>query len=310
MPSPAQPDCPWSRRTFLKSAALLPLANLTSATTGAEDPLIIDSHVHVWKSDPRYPWPAETKTPPDRDATAEQLLALMHASGVRWTVLIQVIYYRWDNRYVASVLKQYPQQFRGVARVTPEDPAAPDHLSRLTEEDGFRGVRISPAANASGDWIRGALMDPLWRRCRDTGIPMTVLAPVSRMPDIMRLADRFPDLTVVIDHMADSPLAHPRELEALLALRRFPRLHVKISHSWSLSAQVYPYLDSQEQIRRLYDAFGPRRLMAGTDWPLVEKYCTYADAINLAQSRIGFLSSEDRRWVCGMTAAQVWGFGA
>jgi len=88
----------------------------------------------------------------------------MKSNGVRRTVIIQVIHYRWDNRYVASVLKQYSQYFRGVARVNPEDPAAPDHLSRLTEEDGFHGVRLRPAGDASGDWIRGPLMEALWRR--------------------------------------------------------------------------------------------------------------------------------------------------
>jgi len=103
----------------------------TLALNAAVPAPTIDSHVHVWKKDPRFPWAPETKNPPDRDATAETLLQLMKSNGVDRTVLIQVIYYRWDNRYLASVLKAYPQYFRGVARVNPEDPAAPDRLSRL-----------------------------------------------------------------------------------------------------------------------------------------------------------------------------------
>lgn len=279
-----------------------------AVSNAAPDAPIVDSHVHVWKNDPRYPWAPGTKNPPDKDATAEMLLKLMHASGVQRTVIIQVIFYKWDNRYAADVLKRYPQYFRGVARVNPEDPAAPDHLSRLTEENGFHGVRISPAADASGDWIRGPLMPPLWKRANDLKVPMTVLAPVTRLPDVAKLIEPFPDLTVVIDHMADSPLNQPRQLEKLLALQRFPKVFVKISHSWSLSSEAYPYLDSQGQIKRLYDVFGPRRLMAGTDWPLVEKYCTYAQAIDIARKRIDFLNAEDKRWICGLTAEQVWPF--
>jgi predicted TIM-barrel fold metal-dependent hydrolase len=280
-------------------------ATLSNAAT---DFPIVDSHVHVWKNDPRYPWFPGTKNPPDKDATAEMLLKLMHEAGVQRTVLIQVIFYKWDNRYVADVLKKYPQYFRGVARVNPEDPAAPDHLSQVTEQAGFHGVRISPAADASGDWIRGSLMPPLWKRAEDLKVPMTVLAPVTRLPEVAKLIEQFPDLTVVIDHMADSPLNQPRELEKLLALQRFPKVFVKISHSWSLSSQAYPYLDSQRQIKRLYDVFGPKRLMAGSDWPLVEKYCTYAQAIDIARKRIGFLNAEDQRWICGLTAEQVWPF--
>jgi predicted TIM-barrel fold metal-dependent hydrolase len=137
---------------------------------------------------------------------------------------------------------------------------------------------------------------------------MTVLAPITRMPDVERLVEKFPDLTVVIDHMADSPLQRPAELEKLLALRRHPKVYVKISHSWSLSSQPYPYLDSQEQIKRVYASFGPKRLLAGTDWPLVEKYCTYGQAIDLARRRISFLNAEDKKWICGRTAQQIWPF--
>nr|MDQ2899274.1 amidohydrolase [Acidobacteriota bacterium] len=178
---------------------------------------LIDSHVHVWKRDPQFPWAKETTHPPAEDATAETLLALMKANGVERTVIIQVIHYRYDNSYLASVLKQYPRYFRGVARVNPEDPAAPDQLSALTAQ-GFRGVRISPAAGAGGDWIKGPLMEPLWKRCRDLKVPMTLLAPVTRMPDIQPLIERHPDLTVVIDHMADCPLGRPDELKKLTAL--------------------------------------------------------------------------------------------
>ena len=54
--------------------------------------------------------------PPAEDATSEMLLNLMHQHGVARTVIIQVIHYRWDNSYLADVLKRYPQHFHGVAR--------------------------------------------------------------------------------------------------------------------------------------------------------------------------------------------------
>ena len=53
----------------------------------------------------------------------------MRANGVARTVIIQVIHYKWDNSFLASVLKRYPTLFHGVCRVNPEDPAAPDELS-------------------------------------------------------------------------------------------------------------------------------------------------------------------------------------
>ena len=285
------------------------LAALAAATlSGAERKYrILDPHVHVWKSDPRYPFAKETKRPPEQDATPEMLLSLMRANGVERTVIIQVIHYRWDNRYLAAVLKQYPQYFKGVARVNPESPAAPDDLSRLVGQ-GFRGVRISPAAGASGDWFHGPLMPPLWKRCQSLRVPMTILAPVTRMPDAAALIEKFPDLTVVIDHMADCPLDRPDLLAHLTALKRYPNVFVKISHTWSLSKQPYPYRDSQEQVHKLYDAFGSKRLMWGTDWPLVENFCGYAKALALVRDEMKFLNDEDKSWILSGTIQRVWPF--
>src|SRR5689334_1243613 len=218
---------------------------------------IFDPHVHVWKHDARFPFAAGAKVP-EYDATPEALLDLMKQNKISRTVIIQVIHYRYDNSYLAAVLRQYPQYFLGVCRVDPLDPAAPDHLTHWSQQQGFRGVRLSPAADAAGDWIRGPLMEPLWKRCDSLKVPMTLLAPISRMPDCQKLIDKFPDLTVVIDHMADCPVDHPEELEKLIALVRYPKVFVKISHTWSLSKQSYPWTDSQALVKRLYDKFGPQ----------------------------------------------------
>ena len=288
-----------SRRALLGAAALAPLMR---------DYEIIDPHVHVWKHDPEYPF-APGAHVPDRDATPEMLLDLMKANGVAKTVLIQVIHYKYDNRYVAGVMHRYPKIFRAVCRVDPLDAAAPDHLSELTEQ-GFNGVRLSPAGNASGDWIRGPLMPPLWKRCYDLKVPMTVLAPIGRMPDVGVLLEKLPELTVVIDHMADCPVDQPAELEKLIALRRFPNLFVKISHTWSLSKQPYPWLDAQELVKRLYHSFGPQRLMWATDWPIVENHSTYARALSVVRDDMRFLNADDLRWMLSRTVERVWRFSA
>ena len=289
-----------NRRNFIALTA----ASLAAA---AEIPLIIDSHVHVWKHDPAFPF-AQGAHPPAEDASAEMLLDLMKANGVSHTVIIQVIHYKWDNSYLADVLKRYPGLFRGVCRVNPEDPAAPDELSRLTEQNGFHGVRLSPSGNADGDWIKGPLMPPLWKRCADLKVPMTVLAPVTRMPEIVPLIEKNPGLTVVIDHQADSPLNQPEKLDLLLALERYPNVFVKISHMWSLSKQPYPYPDAQIQVKRLYDKFGAKRLMWGTDWPISLKQLRYAQAVELFRDHLDFLTAPDREWILGKTVQQVWPF--
>lgn len=287
-------------------------ATLLAASAGpahaAPSYRIVDSHVHVWKKDPRFPWAPETRNPPDKDASAEMLLELMKRNNVARTVIIQVIHYRWDNSYLASVLKQYPKLFHGVARVNPEDPAAPDHLSKLVEQQRFRGVRLSPNASAASDWIKGPLMPPLWKRCTDLKVPMTLLMPVTRCPDAALLIERQPDLTVVIDHMADSPIGKPEELEKLIALKRYPKVFVKISHTWSLSKQEYPWRDTHDQVKRLYDAFGPQRIMWGTDWPVSERHARYEQTLAVVRDEMKFFNEDDKSWILSKTVERVWPF--
>ncbi|MCX6625105.1 MAG: amidohydrolase family protein [Acidobacteria bacterium] len=292
------------RRQFLKTSAC---AGAAAAAPGSRF-RVIDPHVHVWKHDPKYPWAKETVKPPPADCTPEMLLALMRENGVSRTVIIQVIHYRYDNSYLADVLQQYPREFAGVARVDPLNPAAPDHLSRLIQEQKFQGVRLSPGAGAVGDWIQGPLMPPLWKRCHELKASMNILTNPGRLPDIAKLADRFPGLTIVIDHMADCALDKPEDLAKLLALARFPNLFVKVSHTWGLSRQPYPYPDSQQQVKKLYDQFGPKRLMWGTDWPLVEGFCGYAKALALVRDHMTFLNDEDKRWMLAKTIERVWRF--
>ena len=269
---------------------------------------IIDPHVHVWKNDPAFPWPAENQNPPAEDRTAEMLLEIMAANGVEKTVLVQVIHYRWDNSYVAHVIKQYPDKFMAVGRVNPEDPANADHLSMWTEEHGLHGVRLSPGADASGDWFKGPLMDPLFARAEALGVPLLLLTRPSRLLDLARLLENYPDLDVCIDHMAD---VHPDDEEGLGILTdmaRFPRVYVKISHTWSISSQAYPWSDTHTLVEKVYQAFGPQRTMWGTDWPVCLGKAEYAQALSVVRDEMKFIAPDDLEWILGKTVLQLWPF--
>jgi L-fuconolactonase len=122
------------------------------------------------------------------------------------------------------------------------------------------------------------------------------------------LVEKFPDLTVVIDHMADCPVDRPQELEKLIALARYPKVFVKISHTWSLSRQAYPWLDSQQHVRRLYGAFGPQRLMWGTDWPVCLRHATYSQTLSVVRDDMKFLNEDDKGWILSKTVERVWPF--
>ncbi len=304
-----------SRRQLLASGAF---GFLGSRAAGAAPPaapspalpLVIDTHAHVWKVDARFPFARSatgaTLPPPDRDATPEALLALMKANGVRKTVLVQVSHHGWDHSYLIDTLRRHPGAFFAMARVNPEDPAAPDQLEQLTRQHGFRGLRLNVQPAPAFDWVRGPLLPPLLARCESLGIPLGLQTKAARLSDLLRLCERFPRLTVIIDHMADLAPGDAKGIEALLAFTRLPRVFVKLSHTWMLGKQPWPYADAQTLAKRVYDGFGPRRLLFASDWPGVDKFCGYTRTLALIDVEMKFLNAEDKKWIFARNAASIW----
>ena len=269
---------------------------------------IIDPHVHVWIHDENYPWAPETRNPPAEDATVEQLLQQMEAHGTEKTVLVQVIHYRWDNRYAGDCLNRYPDRFEGVCRVNPESPQAADDLSRCVEDYGFRGVRLSPGSGPEGDWFVADGQNAIWKRAQELKVPVCILTHLERLTDLEGWIQKYGDVPVCIDHMAWPPVNRPEDLEKLLRLARYPSVFVKISGTWAVSAEAYPYRDTHATVQRIYDTFGPERLMWGTDWPLVQRQCGYTGALDLVRREFSFLNDEDRAWILGETILKLWPF--
>jgi L-fuconolactonase len=137
---------------------------------------------------------------------------------------------------------------------------------------------------------------------------MTILAPVTRMPDLIPLLDQNPEMTVVIDHMADCPLHQPAKFALFTYLARYPRVFVKISHMWSLSNDPYPYADKAARVRQLNIAFGRARLMWGTDWPICLKQLSYPRAVALCRNHLDFLAPADRDQILHKTVQKIWSF--
>jgi len=87
-----------------------------------------------------------------------------------------------------------------------------------------------------------------------------------------------------------------------------PRVFVKISHTGSISRQAYPCLDAQEYVKRLYAAYGPERLMWGTDWPVCKKWTSYEKTLMVVREEMKFLNDRDKSWILSKTVQRVWPF--
>ena len=124
--------------------------------------MIIDTHLHVWSDDfSRYPFADGSQAA--EGAPVELLNETMAEAGVDKAVIVQPIYYRYDNRYTAECLRRFPGKFAAIGLVDRQAPDAPDQLERLVREEGFGGLRIhlgrvdDPAEWAAPD------QDPIWQ---------------------------------------------------------------------------------------------------------------------------------------------------
>lgn len=270
--------------------------------------MIIDAHLHVWSDDTaRYPLHQPTRCP----GSTEFLLEQMDAAGVDKAVIVQPINYLYDNSYVADSMRRYPGRFAAVGLIDHKAADAPDRLERLVREDGFGGLRLHLGREPDPSVLAAPERDPLWERSRELGTSFIVFGSPAGLPAIMPIVARHPDIPVVIDHLGSVPVDEGPQgplLENVIRFAQYPNVYVKVSNMNRMSKAPYPHADTFEIVRRVYDAFGPQRLMWGTDFPFVMESCGYEPALDLVRKHLEFLTEDDKSWILGRTAAQVWRF--
>ena len=85
-------------------------------------------------------------------------------------------------------------------------------------------------------------------------------------------------------------------------------LSVRCRPTESLSKNGYPWLDAQTLVKRLYDTFGPHRLMWATDWPIAKERATYRQRLTVVRNEMTFLNADDKEWMLSKTVERVWPF--
>lgn len=305
----------WTRREWLAGIAALSAQPLLSARSHRATPQsppddYIDAHVHIWTPDQsRYP-----RSGPDRAAqyapasfTPKELFANAKPCGVKRVVLVQMSFFGFDNSYMLDAIEKYKGTLRGVAVV---DDAAPNVCSEMRRLVGLgvRGFRIVSGKQPQ-NWLDSSSMAAMWKCAAETSQAMCTLVDPEALPSVARMCTKFPDTTVVIDHLARVGMAGPirdSDLSALCDLARHERVYVKVSAFYALGKKQYPYLDISDTIRRVYNAYGASRLMWGSDSPFQEQNGnTYAGSIELVRDRLDFLTSDDRHWMLRKTAEEV-----
>lgn len=262
-------------------------------------PGFIDAHIHVWPETPGSNTRPARYTPKDH-------IAIARPAGVTRTVLIQPGGFGFDNGYMLDAVRAHPGVFSAVAVVDADSPALDTTVAGLRAQ-GVRGFRIT--SRRDRPWAEWDGMRRLWRIAGERRMAMCPLINPDAFPMVATLCEHHPNVTVVIDHLGRigaSGVIDDADVRALCGLARYPKVHVKVSAFYALGKKTAPYLDLVPLIRQVFETFGPRRLMFGSDAPYqTQPPHDYAAAVRLVRDHLRFTSRDDRDWLLARTAEAV-----
>ena len=269
-----------------------------------------DAHAHIWTPDTHaYPVVREAdghdRAP--RDFTPEVLLRHARPSGIGRSVLVQAARYGTDNSYVLDSVERFPALFRAVASVDVALAGDAGEMATLRER-GISGLRVVAPAGAAGQWLDGRGYDAMFGVAAEVGHAICVLTRPHGLTDVSRMCTDHPSATVVVDHMAmigESGSIEDADVEALVDIARHLSTYVKVSGLHALGQKGPPHDELAPTIKSVVEAFGPERVMWGSDSPYQVVDESYEDSIIPIRDRLDFLTDTDRQQLLSGTANKV-----
>jgi len=306
--------------------------------------MIIDAHAHIMTavngltaSGPtrslawgRVRWGDETVQllPPFNEETtfpAEALLAQMDWAGVDRAVLLQGPFYGEANAYVASAVARFPDRFIGAFAPDPFAPDARRLVKQCVEDYGLRIVKLelSEPTGLTGLYPDLRIDAPehswIFDAAEKDGLVVTLdLGKIGsrayQTEAVATIAERRPDLTIVIAHLAQPPIDEDDNAElnaewrAQVMLGRLPNVYFDLSAlpAYSADYDEYPYRAARAAIKRAAELIGAEKLMWGADAPGLLTCGSYRQLLNYVRLHCDFLSEAEMADVLGLNALRVY----
>jgi predicted TIM-barrel fold metal-dependent hydrolase len=276
---------------------------------------IIDAQVHVWLPEsPDRPWPkggaARAQLPYALDYT--KLLALMNEAGVDRAILVPPSWAGDRNDHALAGAAAHPDRLAVMGRLALDQPDNAKLLARWKRAPGMLGIRQTFVLEREREWMNNGTTDWFWPAAEAADVPVMVHA-AGMMDRIKSIAERHPALKIIIDHFGlSSQLAREGRteecIEATTSLAGHPNVYVKVSAAPVYSREPYPFRDMDRHIRRIVDAFGPRRCFWGTDLSHALDKASYRQCVTHFTEELGFLTDQDKDWIMGRSLATCLGW--
>lgn len=264
--------------------------------------LIADSQVHIWAPNtPERPWRPGQNVHREIPLEAEEVLREMNAAGVERCVLVPPSLDADRNDLSLAAARVHPSRFAVMGRLDPDAPGAREESSGWRKQPGMLGLRYSMNRPQWIPILQEKRLEWLWEEAEKAHVPVMALITHPMTPLIDDLAQRHPNLRLVMDHLGLDASKRDeeafRDLDLFLTLAKRPNVAVKVSALPCYTNDAYPYRRLHPYIKRVYDAFGPRRMFWGTDYSRLP--CSYSEAVAMFTEHMPWLDAEDLEWIMG-----------
>jgi predicted TIM-barrel fold metal-dependent hydrolase len=290
------------RRDLLRLAALSVGASAlrrpaTALPLSAQDsgPIpVIDAHIHLFDTlrPGGVPWPEKTDTVLYKPALPQRYIAESALFGIVGAIAIEASPLATDNQWLLNVAANQPVIVGVIGDLVPGTPPYLQDLERLHSNSLFLGIRYGNLWNRdlAADLENPGFIDGL-KALAAAGLVLETANPDPRLIDaIVEVAERVPDLRIVIDHLPHAPIptepdARDRYWENLRLLAGSPRVFVKLSEipvrtNEKLVTDQHFY---QASLDAIWDIFGEDHILFGSDWPNSDHVATYSQTFSIVR---------------------------
>jgi L-fuconolactonase len=271
----------------------------------------VDAHHHLWDLESgRYAWPTTTEAAIYRTFSAEDLLPELDSTRIDGTVVVQAADSLDDTDAMLAAASRHSRILGVVGWLPLVDRAAAER--ELESRHGrLCGVRHLIHWEADPAWLVRPEVQPGLDLLAERGLPFDVVAVFpDHLPLVPTVAASHPDLVLVVDHLAKPPFRGDRWdawVTAMHAAAEIPSVRAKVSGLDTAAGPNWTVDELRPAWEVALEAFGPERLMFGSDWPVCRLVSTYGEVVSAMNALVAELSSSEQDRILGGTAVDVYG---
>jgi L-fuconolactonase len=275
----------------------------------------IDAHHHLWRYIPPGPdWMADGMEGLRQNFLIDDLRRVTSGGGVTGTIVVESARSEEETSWLSQLAADEDLICGVVGWTSLNGPNVISDLERLVSLPKVKAVRHPIQDEPDDQFILREDFNRGVAALRQFNLGYDVLIFERRLPQTVQFVDRHPNQIFILDHVA-KPRIRDRVLspwrENIRELARRPNVYCKLSgivteDDWhNASAETLdPYIEIA------VEAFTPKRLMFGSDWPVLTLACSYVRWIEIVRSAIDQLSTAEQEWILSKTAIEAYRLNA